>query len=109
MADIQIDEAIPRHVEENPYNYTTIEKAERSKALKDMAKDYPKLPFSWVEMVYDFWKHTPKETFEDIINKGLWEKAGKFSDAKGGVLHNMEILEKGLDENVLITENKITA
>jgi len=89
----QIEEELPRHKEENPYNYTNLEKAVRAKAIKDMAKDYPKMPGAWLDMAYDFCKNTPKEEIEDIINSGKWETKGKFSDAKGGVLYNMEILD----------------
>lgn len=44
MSELSIDEVIPRHEEENPYNYTNLEKAQRSKAIKDMIKDYPNIP-----------------------------------------------------------------
>ena len=113
MSELSIDEAIPRHVEENPYEYTPLEKAERNKAIKDMAKDYPNLPHSWLEMVYDFWKHTPTERVEEIINKGEWEAPGRFSKAQGGTLDAMEVLDsepplkprfvnvKGLDGDVV--------
>ena len=114
MAQISIDEAIPRHVEANPYKYTPLQKAERTKALKDMAKDYPTLPPSWLEMVYDFWKLTPNDKVEDIINNGEWDKPGRFSNAKGGTLLTMQVLDaedeplkerymnvKGLDGDVV--------
>jgi hypothetical protein len=91
---MSISEVIPRHVEENPYNYTPLEKAERSKAMKDMARDYPNLPHSWLEMVYDFWKHTPVERVEEIVNNGEWDKPGRFSNSSGGTIHTMTILDK---------------
>ena len=72
--------AIPRHVPENPYNYTNLQLAERKKALRDLERDYPNLPFGWLEMIYDFEKNTPKEEVEDIINKGRWEVPGKYSE-----------------------------
>jgi len=112
MSQLSIDEVIPRHVEDNPYSYTPLEKAERNKAIKDMAKDYPNLPPSWLEMVYDFWKHTPTERVEEIINKGEWEGSGRFSKSQGGTLVAMEVLDsepplkerylnvKGLDGSV---------
>ena len=93
MAEVSIDDVIPRHVEENPYHYTPLEKAERTKAIKDMGKDYPHLPHGWLEMVYDFWKKTPTEDVNDIINKGAWEVPGKFSSSTGGVIHAMEVLD----------------
>ena len=90
---LSIDEVFPRHKEENPFHYTQLEKAERAKAIRDMAKDYPNLPGAWLDMAYDFWKNTPQKEVEDIINTGKWEKAGRFSNCKGGVLHTMEILD----------------
>jgi len=73
-------EEIPRHVPENHYNYTNVELAERKKALRDMERDYPHLPFGWLELVYDFEKNTPKEEVEKIINEGTFEVPGKFSE-----------------------------
>ena len=93
MAEVSIDEVIPRHVEDNPYKYSPLEKAERKKAIRDMARDYPTLPESWLDMVFDFWKHTPEAELIDIINSRKWEGAGRFSKAKGGILEAMEVLE----------------
>ena len=90
---LSIDEVFPRHKEENPFHYTELEKAERVKAIRDMAKDYPNLSGAWLDMAYDFCKNTPKEEVEDIINSGKWEKQGRFSNCKGGVLYTMEILD----------------
>ena len=113
MAEVSIDDVIPRHVEENHFNYTPLESAERKKAIKDMAKDYPTLPHGWLEMTYDFWKQTPTEEMNEIINKGKWEAPGNFSKLTGGVIEALEVLEpddeslkeryvnvKGLDPNV---------
>jgi len=72
-------ECVPRHQPENPYNYTNLELAERKKALKDLERDYPHLPYAWLEMVYDFHKNTPEEEVTEIINSGKWEEPGKFS------------------------------
>ncbi len=74
------NDEIPRHVPENPYNYTKVQLAERKKALRDLARDYPNLPFGWLSMVYDWEKNTPPEEVEKIINEGLWESPGKFSE-----------------------------
>ena len=79
IQDIQDIQDIPRHQPENAYGYTSVELAERKKALRDMERDYPKLPYAWLEMVYDFWKNTPPEEVEKIINEGLWEVPGRFS------------------------------
>ena len=64
---LAIDEAIPRHQPDNPYNYSNLEIAQRKKALLDMKKDYPNLPDAWLEMAYDFHEHTPKEEIEETI------------------------------------------
>ena len=94
MSEINMNEEIPRHVDENLLNYTPLEKAERSKALKDMGKDYPNLPYGWLEMVYDYWKKTPKDEIEEIINKDKWAVPGKFSKVQGGTVYAMEVLDK---------------
>ena len=70
-------ECIPRHVPNNPYNYTKLQLAERKQALKLLEREYPNLPFGWIEMCYDFEKNTPKEEIEEIINEGLWESGGR--------------------------------
>ena len=76
---LNTDIGIPRHVPENPFNYTKVQLAEKKKALMDLQRDYPNLPFAWLEMAYDFEKNTPKEEVEKIINEGLWEVPGRFS------------------------------
>ena len=73
-------ESIPRHVPENPFKYTNLELAERKKALRDLEKDYPNLPYAWLEMAYDWHKQTPEKEVCKIINEGLWESPGKFSE-----------------------------
>ena len=70
---------LKRHKPENPYKYTNVELAERKKALRDMERDYPNLPYQWLEMVYDFNKKTPQDDVIKIINEGKWETPGKFS------------------------------
>ena len=74
IADIQ---DIPRHQPENHYNYTAVQLAERKKALKDLQRDYPHLPYAWLEMTYDWHKNTPNEEVEKIMNEGLWEGNGR--------------------------------
>ena len=70
---------LQRHTPENPFNYTAEEILLRKKALREMEKDYPNLPFAWLEMVYDFHKNTSAATVSEIINKRTWEVPGKFS------------------------------
>jgi len=71
---------IPRHVPENPFHYTKCQLAEKKKALRDLERDYPNLPFAWLEMMYDWEKNTPPEEVQTIINEGLWEGKGRFSE-----------------------------
>ena len=78
MTDTQIcteasTEVIPRHVPDNPYNYSKDTLAKRSKQMKEMIRDYPHLPLGWIEMVLDFGINTPDDKIDKIINEGLWE------------------------------------
>lgn len=70
-------EEIPRHQPENHYNYTAVQLAERKKALIDLRRDYPDVPYAWLEMLYDWHKNTPNEEVEKIMNEGLWEGNGR--------------------------------
>ena len=79
ITDSTIQE-IPRHQPENHYNYTAVQLAERKKALIDLQRDYPNLPFAWLEMAYDWHKNTNEEEVNKIINEKLWEAPGKFSE-----------------------------
>ena len=71
---------IPRHVPDNPYNYSPEDLIVRKKALRDLVLDYPTLPVGWLEMAYDFEKNTPQEEIKKIIADKLWEGPGKFSE-----------------------------
>ena len=71
---------IPRHVPDNPYNYSPEDLIVRKKALRDLVLDYPTLPVGWLEMAYDFEKNTPQEEIKKIIAEKLWEGPGKFSE-----------------------------
>jgi hypothetical protein len=71
---------IPRHVPDNPYNYSPEDLIVRKKALRDLVLDYPTLPVGWLEMAYDFEKNTPHEEIKKIIADKLWEGPGKFSE-----------------------------
>lgn len=69
----------PRHIPENPFKYTRLQLAEREQAIKAMKRDYPTVPEMWLEHLWDFEFRTPKEEIDKIINEGLWEKPGKFT------------------------------
>ena len=70
-------EELKRYEQPNPYNYTKLELSERKKVLRDMERDYPNLPYAWLEMTYDFWKQTDPEKINEIIKSGDWEKPAK--------------------------------
>ena len=78
------EEVIPRHIPDNPYKYSIIQMAERKRALRDLATDYPTLPYGWLEMAYDFEKNTDPEEIKQIINDGLWEGKGMFTEDRNG-------------------------
>ena len=69
----------PRHVPENPFNYTKVQLAEREQAIRAMKRDYPNIPEMWLEHLWDFEFRTPKEEINAIINEGKWEVPGKFT------------------------------
>ena len=83
---------IPRAVRPNPYNYTNLQFAKRDKAIKDMEKDFPNIPYKWLEWLYDTIENKPKEEVEEIINSGAWEKPINLDRMKGGVLKNAEVI-----------------
>jgi hypothetical protein len=95
---VTIDD-IPRHEPENPLGYSKVELAKRKKALRDMEKDYPSLPFGWLEMTYDFCATRPESEIEQIINDGLFEAPGKFSIAKA--------YQEAIKHTTKTSENKI--
>ena len=78
------EEVIPRYIPENPYKYSIIQIAERKRALRDLVTDYPTLPYGWLEMAYDFEKNTDPEEIKKIINDGLWEGKGMFTEDLNG-------------------------
>ena len=80
LCDDTADNVIPRHVPDNPYNYSPEDLIVRKKALRDLVLDYPTLPVGWLEMAYDFEKNTPQEEIKKIIAEKLWEGPGKFSE-----------------------------
>ena len=90
---ISVDEEIPRHKPDNPFQYTPLQLATRSKALRDLKRDYPHLPDGWLEMVYDYNENTPKEEVEEVINSGKWDVPGKFSKSTGGSIVCGQIMD----------------
>ena len=111
-------EGVPRYEKENPYNYTKIQIAERTSAVRAMIRDYPSVPPMWCEWLYDVITNKPKEEVEQIINEGLWEVPSKFSTAPGGVLNAVEVFNEDFtpyifpaevkENELILDENKIT-
>ena len=56
-----------------------------------MERDYPNVPYKWIEMIYDWHHSQPAEEVERIVNTGEWKKPGKLSGPQGGVLHTASI------------------
>ena len=75
MTDIASE--LPRYQPENPYNYTSVELAKRTKAIKDIQKDYPNVNVSWAEWIYDVVGNMHEDEVMEIMNKNLWDKAGR--------------------------------
>ena len=83
---------LPRHVADNPYNYTAIQIASRKKELKPMEVDYPHLPYGFLELIWDFSTFTPKDELDEIITSGRWEVPGNHTNKK--VEYSEEIMKE---------------
>ena len=75
-------EELPRYQPENPYNYTNVELAKRTKAIKDIHKDYPKVNVAWAEWLCDTIENMPEAEVQEIMEKNLWDKPGRYSIVK---------------------------
>ena len=73
---------LPKHIPNNPYNYTALQIASRKKELKQMEIDYPNLPYGFLEMIWDFSTFTPKDELDEIIKSGRWEVPGDHTNKK---------------------------
>jgi len=72
-------EEIPRHVPENHFGYTPLQLAKRKKQLKELERDYPSLPYGWLEMVWDFCETRTQDEIDTIINKNLFDGPSMFA------------------------------
>lgn len=79
---------LKRYEPVNHYNYTEVQKAKKAKVLKELERDFPKIPVAWAEMAYDYCENTPIEEVNKVINEKRWEGKGKFSDVKPQVIKN---------------------
>ena len=82
------NQSVPRHKPENPFKYTSLQLAQRSKALKDMERDYPNLPYAWLELAYDFVANEDENKINDIINSGAWETRPLSAEEKQDLIHS---------------------
>ena len=91
MTEVE-EQEIPRATRPNPYNYTPLQFAIRDKAINDMNKDFPTIPFRWFEWLYDTIESKGEEEVDKIKNEGLWEKPINTDRQTGGLLKgNCEI------------------
>ena len=92
---------IPRATRPNPYNYTPLQFATRDKAINDMNKDFPNIPYKWLEWLYDTIENKDPEEVEKIINEGLWEKPVNTTRQLGGTLTegNEVIIHQEITDN----------
>lgn len=74
-----VTEEIPHHRPENLFGYTKLQLAKRSKQLKEMERDYPSLPYGWLEMVWDYCETRTTDEVEKVINSGEFEGPSFFS------------------------------
>ena len=64
-------EGIPRHQEDNPYNYTEEQKDAKKLALKTIKELYPDVEPYYSELVYDMVVNSSEEEIEKIKQKVL--------------------------------------
>jgi len=74
---------IPRYQPDNPFKFTPLELAKRKKALMEMERDYPHLPWQWLEMTYDYCATTPPNELDQIIEERRFETPGRFTNNGG--------------------------
>tara|TARA_R110000822_G_scaffold36507_2_gene102691 strand:- start:612 stop:905 length:294 start_codon:yes stop_codon:yes gene_type:complete len=85
-------EEFERYTAKNHFNYTEMELAKRSKAIKDLEKDYSTVPALWLEWLYDIIENKPKEEVEKIINDKLWLPIVNKTRVHGGEIVSGEIV-----------------
>ena len=63
-----------------------VQKAKRSKELKELKRDFPDVNPVWCEWMYDVVSEMSIEEQENIMNNKLWDTSGKYSNVKGETL-----------------------
>jgi len=90
---------IERAKRSNPFNYTDEQFAVRDKAIRDMHKDHPKIPYKWLEWLYDTIENMPPEKVDDIMKNNLWDGIINTTRQTGGTLKNCcEIITNEVNE-----------
>ena len=90
---------IERAKRSNPFNYTDEQFAVRDKAVRDMHRDHPKIPFKWLEWLYDTIENMDEGKVDDIIKNNLWDEIINTTRQTGGTLDNCcEIINNEIGE-----------
>jgi hypothetical protein len=72
----------------NPFNYTDEQFAIRDKAVRDMNKDHPKIPYKYLEWLYDTITNMPEDKVDNIIKNNLWDEVINTTRKTGGTIEN---------------------
>ena len=83
----------PRTKRPNPLNYTELQMATRDMQLRDMGTAHPKIPYKWLEWLYDTIENKPKEEVDKIINEKLWEDPINLTRQMGGIIKGSMTVE----------------
>ena len=83
------DKVIPRqHKWTNAMNFTEEQLIKRSNDLKELEKLYPNVPYSWLEMAWNFTESKTEEELNIIKANRLWENEDAKERILGGIVKN---------------------
>jgi hypothetical protein len=60
----------------------------RDKAVRDMNKDHPKIPYKYLEWLYDTITNMPEDKVDNIIKNNLWDEVINTTRKTGGTIEN---------------------
>ena len=84
----------------NPCGFDDATLRRRDNELKELAKLYPDVCLSHLELAWNFCEYTPKEEQDAIIREKRWEKPPTNKRQFGGVIPNaMGITSRDENEN----------
>jgi len=98
---------IPRATRPNPFNYDNLQFAVRDKAIRDLERDFSKVPLKWLEWLYDTIENKPKEEVEKIIREGLWDTQIKERMSGGVIKDAMKVFSSEAEMKEYDEINKI--